>query len=487
MQKNKLKSLIHFHFIVFIFGFTAILGSLISIESLALVWYRRLIAFIFLILIAVIFKINIKVSNKLLIKLLFCGVLISLHWITFFKAIKVSNVSITLSVLSLGAFLTSFLEPLFYKRKIIPYEVFLGVFVVFGTSLIFKSQYYYIEGIFYALISVFLSVIFGLINGKLIKQTSPLVISIYELLGGVILTTLILIFIGDFNFDFFNLFIMTEQQDQINIELDEQTAEGIYSNLAIINHSSSEFVLDFVSIMPGIPKAKVKSRIVLTPQHAKRLLKAIGENIHRFEAIISGNRTRISEEEITVDQVAAKLMANLYLELEDHGFEGHETSIFLIRILFLLFGDDTGMWAKNTFLKLVMGTKEDGSDVGSKLDTLFEVLNTPEDKRPKALGEEFKPFPYVNGGIFAEKISVIDFNKKMRVALVDVANYDWTTINPTIFGSLFQLIKSKEDRRELGEHYTTEENINKIAIRFTHFLPISAGNSHYFFIHFSLR
>ena len=74
-----------------------------------------------------------------------------------------------------------------------------------------------------------------------------------------------------------------QQQEQINIELDETVAEGIYSNLAIINHSSSEFVLDFVSIMPGIPKAKVKSRIVLTPQHAKRLLKAIGENIHRFE------------------------------------------------------------------------------------------------------------------------------------------------------------------------------------------------------------
>ena len=75
-----------------------------------------------------------------------------------------------------------------------------------------------------------------------------------------------------------------QQQEQINIELDETIAEGIYSNLAIINHSSSEFVLDFVSIMPGIPKAQVKSRIVLTPQHAKRLLRAIGENIHRFEA-----------------------------------------------------------------------------------------------------------------------------------------------------------------------------------------------------------
>src|SRR3970040_2682264 len=76
---------------------------------------------------------------------------------------------------------------------------------------------------------------------------------------------------------------INQQQEQIDIELDEKTAEGVYSNLAIINHSSSEFVLDFVSIMPGIPKAKVKSRMVLPPQHAKRLLKAIGENIHRFE------------------------------------------------------------------------------------------------------------------------------------------------------------------------------------------------------------
>ena len=205
MQKNKLKSLIHFHFIVFVFGFTAILGSLISIDSLSLVWYRMLIAFLFLIVFAFVFKRSIKVSNKLLFKLLICGALISLHWITFFKAIKVSNVSITLSVLSLGAFLTSIMEPLFYKRKIIPYEVVLGFFVVIGTSLIFKSQYYYIEGMFYALISVFLSVIFGLINGKLIEEASSLVISIYELLGGVILITVILFFIGDFNMSLFDI------------------------------------------------------------------------------------------------------------------------------------------------------------------------------------------------------------------------------------------------------------------------------------------
>ena len=252
-----------------------------------------------------------------------------------------------------------------------------------------------------------------------------------------------------------------------------------WKNVALIEHKSAGKNLDKAemqargylrSLPPGYrPKTIIVSNFVdiriidvaLNRTH-EFPLKQLPENIHRFEAIISGNRTRISQEEITVDQEAARLMANLYLELEDNGFEGHETSIFLIRILFLLFGDDTGMWSKNTFLKLVMGTKEDGSDVGSKIDTLFEVLNSSKDNRPKDLSEEFRPFPYVNGGIFAEKISVIDFDRKMRRALVEVANYDWTTINPTIFGSLFQLIKNREARRELGEHYTSEENINKI-------------------------
>jgi hypothetical protein len=289
--------------------------------------------------------------------------------------------------------------------------------------------------------------------------------------------------------DFFRALCGVDDEEIAGIEYEKRVKSTIsgnqeyidiyWKNVALIEHKSAGENLDkaelqargyWLSLPPGYrPKTIIISNflnfrlidVALNRTHEFPLSK-LPENIHRFEAIISGNRTRISEEEITVDQVAAKLMANLYLELEDHGFEGHETSIFLIRILFLLFGDDTGMWAKNTFLKLVMGTKEDGTDIGPKLDTLFEILNTPEHKRPKALGEEFKPFPYVNGGIFAEKISIINFNKKMRVAFVDVANYDWTTINPTIFGSLFQLIKNKEARRELGEHYTSEENINKI-------------------------
>ena len=205
MQKNKFKSLIHFHFIVFIFGFTAILGSLISIDSLELVWYRMAIASIVLLIYAAVFKKQIKVPKSLLLKLLISGMIIALHWLTFFKAIKVSNVSITLSILSLGAFLTSFLEPLFYGRKIILYEIIFGLIVVVGMSLIFNSQYHYLEGIIYALISVLLSVFFGLIIGKLIKEASSLAISIYELLGGVFLISIILLFSDRIDSEFFDI------------------------------------------------------------------------------------------------------------------------------------------------------------------------------------------------------------------------------------------------------------------------------------------
>ena len=288
--------------------------------------------------------------------------------------------------------------------------------------------------------------------------------------------------------DFFRTLCGVEDEQIAGIEYEKRVKSSIsgnqeyidvyWKNVALIEHKSAGQNLDkaelqargyWLSLAPGYrPKTIIVSdfqNIRLIDVALNRIyefpLSKLPENVHRFEAIISSKR-RISDDEITVDQEAAKLMANLYLELESHGFEGHETSVFLIRILFLLFGDDTGMWAKKSFLKLVMETKEDGTNVGSQLDNLFDVLNTPTEKRLKTLSDRFNAFPYVNGGIFAEKIVVIDFNKRMRLALLEAANYDWATINPTIFGSLFQLIKNKEARRELGEHYTSEENINKI-------------------------
>jgi type I restriction-modification system DNA methylase subunit len=250
-----------------------------------------------------------------------------------------------------------------------------------------------------------------------------------------------------------------------------------WKNVAIIEHKSKGEDLDKAelqargylrSLAPGYrPRTLIISdfanfRIIdvkLNRTHEFKL-DDLPENIHRFEHIISGSKPHALEEEITVDQEAAKLMANLYLELESNGYEGHETSVFLVRILFLFFGDDTKMWEHNIVKKLLLNTKEDGSDVGKTISNLFNALNTPLKNRSQT--SSYTGFPYVNGRIFSENFPEIVFNKRMRAALINAANYDWSTINPTIFGSLFQLIKTKEERGALGEHYTSEENINKI-------------------------
>lgn len=199
MLGNKSKSLLHFHFIVFIFGFTAILGSLISVNSYQIVWFRVLIAALTIIVVIKILKKSIQISLSQLLILVFCGFLISLHWVFFFKAIKVSNVSVTLSILSLGAFITSFLEPFFYKKKIVKYEVFFGIIVAAGTIIVFRTQLHYFEGIIYALIAVLFSVFFTLINGKIINYLPSLTISFYELSSGFFIISFILLLRGDFS------------------------------------------------------------------------------------------------------------------------------------------------------------------------------------------------------------------------------------------------------------------------------------------------
>ena len=199
MLGNKSKSLLHFHLIVFIFGFTAILGSLISVNSYQIVWFRVLIAALTIIVVIKILKKSIQISLSQLLILVFCGFLISLHWVFFFKAIKVSNVSVTLSILSLGAFITSFLEPFFYKKKIVKYEVVFGIIVAAGTIIVFKTQLHYLEGIIYALIAILFSVFFTLINGKIINYLPSLTISFYELSSGFFIISFILLLRGDFS------------------------------------------------------------------------------------------------------------------------------------------------------------------------------------------------------------------------------------------------------------------------------------------------
>lgn len=202
---TEIKNYLHLHFIVFIWGFTAVLGKLITLDALPLVWYRMLIAAILILVFIGIRKFPVKVSRKMLLTLIFAGVVIALHWLTFFAAIKVSNVSVALATMSTGAFFTALLEPFWYRRKMIWYEIFFGLVVMFGLYLVFKVDTRYVHGILLALASAFLSAIFSLMNGKLIQKQRPSVISFYELLSGVVFLSIYLGYRGSFNAAFFQL------------------------------------------------------------------------------------------------------------------------------------------------------------------------------------------------------------------------------------------------------------------------------------------
>lgn len=203
MQNGKLLNYLHLHLIVFIWGFTAVLGKLIELEAIPLVWYRMLLATGFIFLYLKFKKINLKFSWKVLGQFALSGVIIAMHWLTFFGAIKASNVSVTLAVISTGAFFASFLEPLFYKRKIIIYEVFFGLIAIVGLYIIFDVEASYALGIGLALISAFLSALFSVINGKLVLQHKASAISFYELMFGVLGITIFLAISGGFSKEFF--------------------------------------------------------------------------------------------------------------------------------------------------------------------------------------------------------------------------------------------------------------------------------------------
>ncbi len=205
MLSDNNKSYLHLHLIVFIWGFTAILGRLITLDALPLVWYRMLFAVGFIFIYIKYKRMPIKIPKRILLKFLVAGLVIALHWFTFFRAIKVSNVSITLACLSTGAFFTSLIEPVFFGKKIIWYEIFFGLIVVFGLSIIFNVEGRYVEGIVLALTSAFLSASFAVINSKFVIDYDPTVISYYELGGGVLFFSIFLLFTNSFNSEFFQL------------------------------------------------------------------------------------------------------------------------------------------------------------------------------------------------------------------------------------------------------------------------------------------
>ncbi len=205
MPNVNIKSYLNLHLIVFIWGFTAVLGELISIRETALVWYRMGLAGLFILLYLIATKKSFLLPIKAFISLVFVGLLIAIHWIFFFKAINISNVSITLAMFSMGAFFAAILEPLFYKRKMLWYEVVFGLIIIAGLFLIMQVEIKYLNGILCALFSVFVGILFTLFNGKLIQKHDATVITLYEFFAGFIFVSFYLLYEGKFTTQFFVL------------------------------------------------------------------------------------------------------------------------------------------------------------------------------------------------------------------------------------------------------------------------------------------
>ena len=255
MPNAKLQSYLHFHVIVFIWGFTAVLGALISIDALPLVFYRMWLASGFIFLWILYKKKPLRMTAKQLLILASAGIVIALHWLTFFEAIKVSNVSITLALIATGAFFTSIMEPIFYKRKVIWYEVFFGVLVIAGLYIIFNVETDYVLGIILALTSAFLSAVFSLINGKLAQKGDASVISFYELLIGVIAITMYLgfdTFIGEASAGFTSEFFQLSNQDWLLLLVLASvcTAYAFIASVAVMKYLSPYTIMLTINLEP---------------------------------------------------------------------------------------------------------------------------------------------------------------------------------------------------------------------------------------------
>ena len=179
---------------------------------------------------------------------------------------------------------------------------------------------------------------------------------------------------------------------------------------------------------------------------------------------ILGVQRRTFRDQDPVNVEASASMGRLHDALEASGYGGHDLEVFLVRVVFCLFADDTGIFEpRDIFGELLeTRTREDGSDFGLWLMRLFQVLNTPVDRRQAKLDEDLARFPYVNGDLFAARLTIPDFDAAMRAALIDACRFDWAAISPAIFGALFQSVMEPAERRAQGAHYTTEKNILKV-------------------------
>lgn len=188
------------------------------------------------------------------------------------------------------------------------------------------------------------------------------------------------------------------------------------------------------------------------------------KHIRRFADIAGYETERIRDGQMEVNVKAAEKMARLHDALKSHGYEGNYLEVYLVRLLFCLFAADTGIFPKDSFFRYLSNSKPDGSDLSERIAKLFETLNMNEETRAKRtlLSDELKQFRYINGNLFFDLLPSAEFDTKMRQIVFDCLDFDWNKISPAIFGAMFQGVMDKDQRRELGVHYTSEDNILKL-------------------------
>ena len=193
------------------------------------------------------------------------------------------------------------------------------------------------------------------------------------------------------------------------------------------------------------------------------LLADLPAHVEAFGFIL-GVQRRTFRDQDPANIEAAELVGRLHDALADAGHRGHDLERFLVRVVFCMFADDTGVFEpRDIFLDFIeTRTSEDGADLGPWLGQLFEVLDTPEGERAATLDEDLARFPYVNGDLFQGHLRTFSFDAAMRGALLDACRFDWSSISPAIFGALFQSVMDPAERRAQGAHYTTEKNILKV-------------------------
>src|SRR3989338_9228050 len=253
-----------------------------------------------------------------------------------------------------------------------------------------------------------------------------------------------------------------------------------WKGMLLVEHKSRGKNLDkaytqALDYFPGI-KERDLPKYVLVSDFARCRLYDLEENtetefkladLHKrikHFAFIAGYRTQTIAPQNPVNIKAAERMGRLHDALKAGGYEGHPLEVLLVRLLFCLFAEDTGIFQPASAFRawIEERTAPDGSDLGAQLALLFQVLNTPEDHRAKTLDEQIAAFPYVNGKLFEEMLPIASFDLAMREALLDCCALDWSSISPAIFGALFQSIMDARARRNIGAHYTSEENILKL-------------------------